>query len=134
MNKYKKLLIPLLLLLVAGYGLFYVQNRPVLKEESTEKTDIEAKTILIIDGGAEVDATAYIDKSALEATRDLTNNNLTTTGSGINAYVTAINGRSADPKKNEYWEMLVNAKPSEVGAGSYILKKGDQIEWRISTY
>ena len=55
-------------------------------------------------------------------------------GEGKNAYVTGINGREADTKKKEYWAFYVNGKPATVGAGSYILKQADKIEWKIENY
>jgi hypothetical protein len=57
-----------------------------------------------------------------------------TKGEGANAYVTTVNGYTASDTKKEYWSFLVNGKMSEVGAGSYITKSTDQIEWKIATY
>jgi hypothetical protein len=57
-----------------------------------------------------------------------------TKGEGANAYVTTINGYTASDAKKEYWSFLVNGKASEVGAGSYVTKASDQIEWKIATY
>ncbi|MDB5179133.1 MAG: hypothetical protein JWN01_1076 [Patescibacteria group bacterium] len=55
-------------------------------------------------------------------------------GEGANAFVTTINGYKADDAKKEYWSLYVNGKVSEVGAGSYVSKAGDQIEWKIEKY
>jgi hypothetical protein len=74
----------------------------------------------------------FIGKTTLEATQ--ANVETETSGTGVNAYVTAINQTKADPKKNEFWELIINGKSAEVGAGSYIIKNGDQIQWQISTY
>jgi hypothetical protein len=57
-----------------------------------------------------------------------------TKGDGANAYVTTINGYTASDTKKEYWALYVNGKMSDVGAGSYVTKDGDQIEWKIATY
>ena len=57
-----------------------------------------------------------------------------TKGEGQNAFVVEINGRVADNKKKEYWAFFVNGQPATVGAGSYQLKKNDQVEWKIATY
>jgi|GEM_PF-1241442 len=56
------------------------------------------------------------------------------TGEGKNAFITSINGAKADSSKNEYWELLVNGKSSQVGAGSYVVKDGDKIEWLLSKF
>lgn len=57
-----------------------------------------------------------------------------TKGDGANAFVTTINGYTASDTKKEYWAFYVNGKMSEVGAGSYATKAGDQIEWKLATY
>ena len=45
-----------------------------------------------------------------------------------------INGRRVDDRKNEYWAFYLNGKMAQIGAGSYQLKNGDKIEWKIETY
>lgn len=59
---------------------------------------------------------------------------VTTTGKKENAFVTAIDGRVADPQKKEFWAFYVNGKQAEVGAGTYVIKNSDTIEWKIETY
>jgi len=71
-------------------------------------------------------------KTALDLTKQVAK--VETKGEGQNAFVISINGKVANSVKKEFWEFLVNGKPAEVGAGSYQLKDGDKIEWRISTY
>ncbi|KKP87139.1 MAG: hypothetical protein UR89_C0006G0015 [Candidatus Roizmanbacteria bacterium GW2011_GWA2_35_8] len=55
-------------------------------------------------------------------------------GEGVNAYVVSINGVEAKTEDKEYWAFYVNGKMAEVGAGSYIVKEGDKIEWKIEKY
>ncbi len=55
-------------------------------------------------------------------------------GQGTGAYVVAINNIKASVQKKQYWAFFVNGKLSEVGAGSYFIKPGDKIEWKIQTY
>ncbi|OGK09947.1 hypothetical protein A2767_01030 [Candidatus Roizmanbacteria bacterium RIFCSPHIGHO2_01_FULL_35_10] len=57
-----------------------------------------------------------------------------TVGEKENAYVVGVNGIKADEEKKEYWSLYINDKISQVGAGSYKLKNGDKIEWKIETY
>ena len=71
-------------------------------------------------------------KTALDLTKQVAK--VETKGEGQNAFVISINGKAANSAKKEFWEFLVNGKSAEVGAGSYQLKDGDKIEWRISTY
>lgn len=71
-------------------------------------------------------------KTALDLTKEKAN--IKTKGEGINAYVTEINGQEALNSKKEYWAFFVNGKMAEVGAGSYQLKEGDKIEWKLANY
>ena len=57
-----------------------------------------------------------------------------TNGEGTNAFVTEINGHAADVGKHEFWAFYVNGTQAQVGAGTYILKAGDKVEWKIETY
>jgi hypothetical protein len=60
--------------------------------------------------------------------------NVQVKGEGANAFVTGINGYTANDAKKEFWAFYVNGKTSDVGAGSYVTKAGDQIQWKIATY
>ena len=71
-------------------------------------------------------------KTALDLTKEKTN--IKAKGEGVNAYVTEINGQEALNSKKEYWAFFVNGKMAEIGAGSYQLKEGDKIEWKIEKY
>lgn len=71
-------------------------------------------------------------KTALDLTRK--KEDIVTKGDGANAYVIGINGMKADNTKKEFWAFYVNGKKAEVGTGSYILKEGDKIEWKIEKY
>ncbi len=57
-----------------------------------------------------------------------------TKGQKENAFVVEINGKKAEEKNKEYWAFYINGKLSAVGAGSYKLKNGDKIEWKIENY
>ncbi|HLC99538.1 MAG TPA: DUF4430 domain-containing protein [Patescibacteria group bacterium] len=46
------------------------------------------------------------------------------------SYVNAIDGLSGDGA--HYWNLSVNGKSSEVGAGDVKLKEGDVIEWKYT--
>ena len=46
--------------------------------------------------------------------------------------VTSIEG--SKPTDKEFWAFYINGKMSKVGAGSYKLKDGDKIEWKIENY
>jgi hypothetical protein len=138
MKLYKKsaLFLLAILLVAAGCYVFVHKNSTVINP-SVAGVAVENKTTLIVAIGSEVqnyDISKYAGKTVLEATREATGGNLITSGAGENAFVTAIAGRQADAAKHEFWELLVNGEQSQVGAGSYIIKDGDQIKWQISTY
>lgn len=57
-----------------------------------------------------------------------------TQGSGRNTFVLEINNIKAENSQKEYWAFYVNSKIAAVGAGSYLLKMGDKIEWKIENY
>ena len=81
---------------------------------------------------ATFDISNFVGKTALEATESKAN--VITNGTGVNAFVTSIDGRIADAKKREFWEFLVNGSQAQVGAGSYIIQNHDEIQWKITNY
>jgi len=128
----------LILLLAASTILLCVV---ILKQNSKKfgvvnpKSVQEIKTSLSINDGSGVkffDASSFVGETALAATQ--TDAKVVTNGTGVNAFVTSINGRTADHKKHEFWELDANGTETQVGAGSYIIKKGDLIEWKLNTY
>lgn len=131
MNRYKKLLI--LLLILAGIGiLFAVSGKKGQIPISPTPTPVAALNTTLSIGDKSFDVSQFVGKSALVATAATAK--IEETGAGENAFVTSINGTSADSKKHEFWELVINGQPAQVGAGSYIIQKGDSISWRLSTY
>ncbi len=131
----KKLLILLLVVLAAFLVIF--RFRQITKPNSipNESAVKEYKATLAISdgtGGQTFNIPQFINKTALEATEGVAKT--VTSGTGRDAFVTAINGKAADSKKREFWELLINGKPASVGAGTYIVVDGDSIKWHIATY
>lgn len=56
-----------------------------------------------------------------------------TSGSGEMAFVTTINGVTANSKK-EFWAFNINGIAATVGAGSYVTKNSDTIVWTLSSF
>jgi len=126
MKKYLKLPKALLILfLLAVFGIFLFKK---IDNQKTKGGTVQVQTPEIV-----IDSSEFIGKTALQAT-EASVEEIKTEGTGTNAYITSINGRTADTKKNEFWELLVNGKPSVVGAGSYIIKLGDKIIWQIANF
>lgn len=67
-------------------------------------------------------------KTALELLKNAAT--IETQGEGTNAFVTSINGYKPDINK-EFWSLFINGKPSEVGAGTYVTRSDDLIEWKL---
>lgn len=49
--------------------------------------------------------------------------------SSLGDYVTSVNGNDGGGKK--YWLFYVNGKEADTGAGAYITKATDTIEWKL---
>lgn len=71
-------------------------------------------------------------ETALDLTRKAVE--VETKGEGEMAFVTSVNGQKVDEEKKEFWSLWVNGEMAQVGAGSYVLKSGDTVTWKIQTY
>jgi len=49
--------------------------------------------------------------------------------SGLGEYVEAIDGIKPDSK--HFWKFFINGKSATVGAGTYVTKNSDMLEWEI---
>lgn len=137
MNKYKKLLIIVLSVILVGLLYKDLNTQPQVNRVPNEKVVRDFKANLVINDGINTfvfDAEPFVGKSALEATLKVTNGDVVMSGTGVNAFVTSLKGRAVDSDKHEFWELFVNGLSSKVGAGSYIIQKGDNIEWHINLY
>ena len=93
-------------------------------QTQTKTTTIDATPTVTYKGQSGETALALLQKIA----------KVDMTGTGDNAYVTGINGVSADSTKKQYWEFDINGTSASVGAGSYVTKDTDTITWKLSTY
>lgn len=71
--------------------------------------------------------------TALHLLIEATGGDITFTGSGESAFVTAIAGREADPA-SEFWALYVNGEFAMVGAGVLITRDEDVIRWQIEEF
>lgn len=55
-------------------------------------------------------------------------------GEGEMAFVTGINGRTADPDANEFWGFYVDGEFAQEGAGTLVTEDGQEIEWKLETF
>lgn len=113
----------------AGVSYYKSDEVRVTKEATAVKT---IPVEMAIEGGTVMKSNEKEGSTALDYLKNQTK--VLTKGENTNAYVVSINGREADADKKEFWSFYVNGKMAEVGAGSYELKRGDKIEWKIETY
>jgi hypothetical protein len=136
MKNYKYYLIIVAVIIVA-FGFWNLKHQNQKTSIQNEKVVQEFKADLTINDdktNPSFNITQYIGKTALEATQIVLSGNVKMTGENDKAFVTGINGLNADPKKYEFWELLVNGKQAEVGAGSYKIQNFDNIVWKISKF
>ena len=125
----KKLILAIFIILaVSGFIFFRSVYNPTTENISQNQIEVS----IIINGSEPIDKDMAEGTTALELLREAVE--VETKGEGISAYVTSIDGLEAEESKKEFWSMYVNGKMASVGAGSYILKNGDIIEWKIENY
>lgn len=120
----KRVVVFVALLIIALSGwYFYNQSIGKVEKESAKQISVSLNSIVyqINEGKTSLDLLKKYSK-------------VETKGEGVNAYVVAIDGKKALSENKEYWAFYVNGKLAEVGAGSYKLKQGDKIEWKIEKY
>lgn len=131
----KKTLYILAFIILLTTAIFVVDNYGNNRKSEAEQKVIKKVSVSQMIAGQDKKPISYgvdFGETALDLLKDTVA--VETKGEGVDAYVTKINGRWADSAKKEFWAFYVNGKPAEVGAGSYKLKPGDKIEWRIETY
>ena len=129
----------ILVLIVTGYYISqttHVRNPDnQLKTSTSVSTHIRvSQTISTESQGKKKEETMIISRgsTALDLLKKISKVQMK--GEGANAFITSINGRAADDIKKEFWAFYINGKQAEVGAGSYVLKDNDKIEWKLETY
>ena len=90
-------------------------------EESPKATVSEDGETISYDGVEGQTALALLKQYTEVETEEFT---------GLGEYVTGINGLVADSSAN-YWSFYVIGEAAQVGAGDYVTKEGDTIEWRL---
>lgn len=130
MNK-TSVLLALFVALVLGTGYVQFNNTPIQQKEAI--TLFSAKQTVSYDGKSSV-KTAQIKMGSTALQLLSTTHSVIQKGQKENAFVTSIDGRASSADNKEFWAFYVNGKQAEVGAGSYILKNNDTIEWKIETY
>ncbi len=115
------------ILVIAGLivgGVIWANRGNSAPRVSDTNTATQPTTSLTYKGKAGITALALLQQAA----------KVSMTGTGDMAYVTTINGTTADSAKKQYWEFDVNGASASVGAGTYVTKDTDTITWKLSSY
>lgn len=75
---------------------------------------------------------SYVAKPGVTSLQQLKDavKDVTTKASQYGEYVDAIDGHKGGDE-GKYWSFYINGKMSDVGAGSYVQKGGEQIVWKF---
>lgn len=130
MNKQTKTILIAALTLVVLLGVFvavYYISKP-----DTDSGDKEI-IVKVIEGDQ---VKTYKIKTNAEYLLDALNEkNLVAGESGMYGfYITAVDGRTANEDKREWWQIVKNGEQTTTGADSTPIKDGDIIEFILSTY
>ena len=112
--------------LTAGAAYWYQSSHKktvVTEQVQTNSSKTNDNKTITYKGVAGSTALALLQKAAT----------IKTSGTGENAFVTTINGVTAD-SKSQYWSFDVNGEAATVGAGSYITKDSDTITWKLISF
>lgn len=125
-----------------GGGIYIVQNQPASNTNISATTNVNAvqeiTTSLQIDKGdgnavqvysvtIKIGETALDQLGAASRTKGFA---VETRDSSLGAYVNGIDGVTGSA--NSFWLYSVNGVPGDVGAGEYVLKEGDVVEWKYA--
>lgn len=131
MNKKNILLLGFLIVFFGAAFIQYKNSLPEKKEVVV--STISVKQIITRDDKKNQSSTRVkIGSTALQLLTST--HKVILKGEKENAFVTIIDGRTASVANKEFWSFYVNGKQALVGAGSYIVKDNDTIEWKIETY
>lgn len=122
MNKKLKIIVITVVLAVTGLGVASF----ITKQPSSLYTQIESSNsgkVISYNGKDGVTALKLLEEKA----------DTKTNGSGKNAFVTSINGVTANPK-NQYWMFKINGETAKIGAGDYTTNKDDKITWELTSF
>ena len=128
----KKILLFVLFFLIIISGYFFYQNKLLSAKKSVVQQQNLTVYFKLIGQTDFIKQEIIAGKTALDLIKEKAK--VVTKGESANAYVIEINGKLAEDSKKEFWAFYINDKMAEVGAGSYKLKNGDKIEWRIEKY
>ncbi len=122
------LYIGILLMIIGGAGLLNTnadkqkteKDQPVAVKQTAAQITSNANGTIVSYEGIEGETALDLLKSGAE---------VITQESSFGEFVSAING--VEQTDTEFWLYYVNDEAASVGAGEYITKGGDKVEWRL---
>lgn len=120
--------------LIVLFGTAIIQYKASLPKKTIEiKQYLSAVQTITIDGVKNTKKErAILGTTALQLLTS--SHKVVTKGENKNAFITEIDARAANQDAREFWAFYVNGTQATVGAGAYIIKNNDTIEWKIETY
>lgn len=123
----------IIMVLIVSVGVFlYASANNGDVTSSTEQTQTEqiASSIIIFnEDGTVVSHDGLEGEIALATLKSLTD--VRTEDSAYGEFVVGIGEIDADSSVN-FWGFYINGEMATVGAGDYVAKEGDQIEWQLT--
>ncbi len=107
-----------------------VPANPVTKTKSVQASVSITHSILFPETVTRT-ITVQTGKTALEILDSTAT--ITTSKSSYGVLVESVNGYK-NGTDNKYWTYMINGKEAPIGAGEYIVKNGDIIEWKFTSY
>ena len=127
------LIIVAVVLVIGGGAYYFVSVNNDNTASSAEQAQVEqsapVSTITFNDNGTIVTYDGVAGETALATLKSLTD--VQVEDSAYGEFVISIGVVSADSSKN-FWGFYVNGDMASVGAGDYVAKEGDQIEWQLT--
>lgn len=131
MNKKNILLLGFL---IVFFGTAFIQYKNTVPEKKEGTVSMISVKQIIENNGTKKQANMRIKIGSTALQLLNITHKIVTKGQKENAFVTTIDNRLANPQKKEFWAFHINGKQAMAGAGTYIVKNNDTIEWKIETY
>ncbi len=120
--------------LIVLFSTAFVQYKTTsIKEKTIPILRVSVKQTVPVDG-KKTQSTLSPKKGTTALQLLSASHKIMTKGEKENTYITEIDGRAAADTSREFWAFYVNGEQAQVGAGSYLVKNNDTIEWKIEMY
>jgi hypothetical protein len=122
-------IIALVISIIGATGLVVATHTPQRATVATSSTAQSAAVKAATKPFTHLSYAGEDGKNALELLKKH-DGNVITKQSSLGEYVDSIDGVKGGTN-NKYWTFYINGVQSQVGAGAYVSKSGDNIEWKF---